>query len=298
MFRESYSLSVISQHPEFKGKSLKKYNVNGLETIGVWGNEPFEIVFTNNTWQRVQVKLSIDGTDILTGKPADTSGAGDMWSVSGYGTLRLKAWPETNKGGAQFIFTSAEKSVAVNTHGDLSSRGIIAAAVYVEGYQPIRINNDYDIYKCSASSSTRGGVFGSNYSSGGWGGTLGGCTLGGTSFNSSDSLDDVVASSSLESFDANANISLQKLAAVGAGQHVEQNIATVAGLTRPVLSTVSKVRYLWWDDLVNELRTAGIQPSVGSGFPGDERRIMSLGSTPRQDNWTPPPFVAPSYSRF
>ena len=46
-------------------------------------------------------------------------------------TLSLKAWPENSKSGASFVFTSAQNSVALHTHGDLSSRGIIAAAVFV-----------------------------------------------------------------------------------------------------------------------------------------------------------------------
>ena len=68
----NYSLEVISHHPTFKNKSLRKYYVDGIDTIGAWGDEPFEIVFKNNTWQKVQVKLSLDGTDILTGEPANT----------------------------------------------------------------------------------------------------------------------------------------------------------------------------------------------------------------------------------
>lgn len=295
MLNESYSLQIISQHPEFRGRSLKKYSVNGLETIGVWGNEPFEIVFKNNTWNKIQVKLSIDGTDILTGKPADTEASGDMWSVSGYGTLTLKAWPESNKGGAQFIFTSAEKSVAVNTHGDLSSRGVIAAAVYVEGYQRLtRLNSDYDIYK---SSSMRRASFGSGSSSGGWGGTLGGSSD--ISFNSMDSTLGYDVSASDESVSAScalnfeASVSLKSLAAVGAGQHVEQTITTVAGLIKPVLSTVARVRYMWWSELCEELKIQTVN-MAGSGFPG-ERKMIDLSGVPRVGAVSPP---QPNYTRF
>lgn len=139
MSNSNYTLEIISHHPKFNAKSLKKYYVDGIETVGAWGDEPFEVRFRNNTWQKVQVKLSLDGTDILTGKPADTQVSKDMWVVNGYSSISLKAWPETNFGGAAFIFTSANNSVAVHTHGDLSSRGIIAAAVFTEGHvEPIR----------------------------------------------------------------------------------------------------------------------------------------------------------------
>src|SRR5574338_401098 len=140
----NYSLEVISHNPTFKNKSLRKYYVDGIDTVGAWGDEPFEIKFTNHTWQKVQVKISVDGTDVLTGATADTTTAGKMWVVNGYGTLSLKAWPENNNGGAQLVFTSANNSVAIHTHGDMSSRGIIAVAVYTEGHvEPTRIRHDY-----------------------------------------------------------------------------------------------------------------------------------------------------------
>ena len=134
MSNPNYTLEIVSHHDKFRNKPLRQYYVDGINTVGAWGDEPFEVRFRNNTWQKVQVKLSLDGTDILTGKPADTEVSKDMWVVNGNSTLSLKAWPEDHNGGAAFIFTSAEKSVAVHTHGDLSSRGIIAAAVFTEGH--------------------------------------------------------------------------------------------------------------------------------------------------------------------
>ena len=126
-------MEIISHHPEFKNRSLKKYGIDGVETIGVWGDESFAIRFHNNTPEDVQVKFSIDGTDILTGELADTNTAGQMWLVKRYNQICLSAWPENSKGGAAFVFTSANNGVALNTHGDISNRGIIAAAVFEEG---------------------------------------------------------------------------------------------------------------------------------------------------------------------
>src|SRR5690606_36952116 len=162
---------------------LKKYNIEGIETVGAWGDEPFEIRFTNHTWQKIQVKISIDGTDVLTGKLANTEVNNDMWVVNGYGTLKLKAWPENNNGGAAFLFTSANDSVAIHTHGDLSHRGIIAAAVFVEGHvEPVRINytpvidhHHHHYYQRAKSSD----YYYQTWIGGTTGGTLGG-TLGGT----------------------------------------------------------------------------------------------------------------------
>lgn len=307
MSNQNYSLEVVSKHSSFNGRTLKKYAVDGLSTVGVWGNEPFEVVFRNNTWQKVQVKLSIDGTDILTGKPADTA-AGDMWVVNAYGTLTLKAWPETNKSGAQFIFTSAEKSVALNTHGDLSSRSIIAAAVYTESYvPPVYFNNDS--YKGFTGGMRRSKMTYGGSTGGGYSGNLGSNTGGTISANSSYSAMPAAASNSVnisDSFDYSRSIDLElkSLAAVGAGSQVEQKIQTTAGFVAPVLGEIVRVRYMWWDDLKDSLRTNGVSPNSSVlGFPGEEKKIMSLGSTPRLGQWAQPAFpvappVQPDYARF
>lgn len=52
-------------------RPFKQYSLEGINTIGVFGDETYAIRYTNRSHQRVQVKLSIDGADILTGKQAN-----------------------------------------------------------------------------------------------------------------------------------------------------------------------------------------------------------------------------------
>ena len=316
MSNASYSLEVISQHPTFRNKSLRKYYVDGIETIGAWGDEPFEIKFTNHTWQKVQVKITLDGTDVLTGEPATTDPGKDMWVVNGYGTMTLKAWPETNNGGAGFVFTSANNSVAVHTHGDLSSRGIIAAAVYTEGHvEPIKVNpwpividhhhHHYGRRRSDPYYYTH---------------TIGGDMLGGTIYtqgiinNNSGNLGSQAAAQNA-SFNATAGDnyfslcsddggaaapgpasagvtrSLESLASVGAGQYTDQKITYVTGLIKPVLSETVRVRYMWWDELVAKLRENHVPAPHASGFPADKKKLnINLGSTPRIGSYQQPAF--------
>lgn len=280
MSNPNYSIDVISHHSKFKNKSLRKYNIEGIETIGAWGDEPFEIKFTNHTYQKIQVKLSLDGTDILTGQPATTKATEDMWVVNSYGTLSLKAWPETHNGGAAFLFTSANNSVALHVHGDMSNRGIIAAAVYTEGYvEPIRINPiwnyryipcDYPLYPTYPSYP----IWGSN-------------KIG---YNSSITISDCSNSFgqntviSCNAMSSNTSSNLEGLVAAGGGDYVEQKINHVAGLIKPMFTETIRVRYLWWDDLVSKLKENNIPSPHASGFPADKKQIMSLGNTPRMKN--------------
>lgn len=265
-----YSMDIISHHLQFKNKSLKKYRVDDIETVGAWGDEPFEIKFRNNTYNKVQVKISIDGTDVLTGKPASTEIDKNMWVVNGHSTISLKAWPETNLGGAEFVFTNADNSVAFHTHGDLSNRGIIAAAVYEEDHvEPIRVHFDFnkpDHYRSRLKKSE-------------------------TNFKGIISTQDSVSYHDCSDFAPSAQYSYcsskteektKGLVAVGSGQHVDQKISYVTGLIKPKFAETIKIRYLWWDQLVNKLKEQQPSNSHPSGFPGDkEHKIMSIGNSPR-----------------
>ncbi len=266
----NFQLEVVSHLPEFKSRVLNKYWTNdGIETVGVFGNEPFEIRFKNNTYQKVQVKLSLDGTDVQTGKPANTSiEKAGMWVVQANSSMTLTAWPETNKGGAQFVFTTDDNSVAFHTHGDMSSKGIIAAAVYTEENKPTRIGfQDYYFHNSGFNPSAGGGQrYGSSSSYNSDGRTLGA------------RRESAIRSKSLSE-------STTKGASVGAGQYVEQNVTTATGLVSPILENIVKLRYMWWTELKEELNKQALvnKNNESLGFPGDKeiKKMADLGSTPR-----------------
>jgi hypothetical protein len=335
MTQANYSLEVISHHPQFKNKNLRKYYVDGIDTVGAWGDEPFEIKFTNHSWQKVQVKISLDGTDVLSGATANTSIDNNMWVVNGYGTMSLKAWPEDNQGGAAFVFTSANNSVAVHTHGDLSARGIIAVAVFTEGHvEPIRYNyprpivitqpvypypynqdywytlNDYTITcggivnnnQTFSSSNVLRGIQSSNNSI-----SLQNC--GSNMMSNSVAPAAVAADNGASYFSGEEKTSsatghakgLETLVSVGAGQHVDQKINYVQGLIKPIFSETVRVRYLWWDSLVEKLQANNVPAPHASGFPGDKnKKNIDLGGTPRIGSYHQPAFPraqAPVYAR-
>ncbi len=265
----NYELNVISKEKDSENKKLKKYSVNGTDYVGAYENETFEIQFKNNSWNRVQVRISIDGTDVITGKEADLKPAGEMWLVEAYGTINLKAWPETSKGGASFIFGKVEDSVAKHTHGNTESKGIISAAVFVE--QPVTFNYTYQRSWNDP-----------------WGGPLYGgirLTSGGGSFNSTgggtfgSTVNNMTTDYTLDS------CSLESSAAVGAGEYADQEIQKVAGLKAPLFATVLMVKYTWWTQLKTDLRKLGFNvTNADIGFPGEvkETKMIDLGSTPKK----------------
>lgn len=248
---QNYELNIISVE---KNKKLKKYNLNNIDTIGVFENEQFLIEFKNHTWDRVQVRLSIDGTDMLTGKEASLEPFGEMWIVEPMQSIKLKAWPEGMKGGASLLFGEAASSVAANTHGNMSSQGIIAAAVFVEGKPTV--NWETITY---------------SYPTDNW--------YDPTLFRSSSSSNVILRSKQLkmEQICDSSNFN----PAVGAGEYVEQKLTKVAGLNQPVYKETVLVKYKWWTELRSSLRKLSTKSDV-PGFPAEQNKLIDLGKTPRK----------------
>ena len=276
MSTSRYRLSIISKSPQTLDRPLLPYEVGGEQVIGAFGDERYALRFENHTSAMVQVRLSIDGTDIMTGAPATTDPTGSMWVVNAYGAMELEAWPEGQRGGGRFVFTHVASGVAANTHGVVSDVGVIAAAVFTEGAPPLPVR-------------TRGILRG-----GGYGQSRGAETM-------SFSADRGGPLESIGGAD-DAFRDMTRSASTGVGEYVEQHLVNVAGLRQPVLASrggVVRLRYMWWDDLVVQLRASGVQPprNVGSpGFPGDSLVDgINLSGVPRQGAQYQPP--APTFRR-
>ena len=291
-----YSLQIISRLPEFNGKRFASFNVNGDNHIGVFNNEPFSIVFKNHSSRRVQVRLAIDGTDIITGEKATTAASGKMFIVGAYDTMQLDAWPETNEKGARFVFGDAASGVAAHTHGDISNKGIIAAAVFVDG-----IFNDYDVYSGGVLRDIGEGpkhIKGSPRRS-----TMKNSSeiysphSPHSSFDSSDLTKGCVpcAAGPVSSSDVSLNIDMERSdvtttsaasAAVGAGETISQNLRYVAGFKSPLFTESLSIRYEYWNELKQKIEKYGLEQKnhtpVGF-FKSSEEPVtnIDLGSTPR-----------------
>lgn len=258
MIKENYELNIISHHPKFNGQTLEKHFVDNIQTIGVWGEEPFEIEVKNNTSQKVQVRLSLDGTDILTVTPATKQPSGAMWLLDGFAIMKLSAWPETSNTGARFVFGKTLDSVAANTHGDMSNKGIIAAAFFTEGYVEPRRTYPSGLLGGDFTMGKRSVMRGSDFRSETKGARL-------NSLECSDSFSEICESGP----------------GIGAGETIKQAIVNAKGLTQPVFDRVVSLRYLWWDDLKIKLEKHG-HVNHGSGFVEQTpQKIANLGNTPR-----------------
>jgi hypothetical protein len=293
-----YSLEIFSKSGNGK-KLFQKHAINGSSVIGVDRGEAFGIRFKNNTGKLVQVKLSVDGTDVLTGETANTRTSGKMFVVRPYNFFELDAWPEDNEKGRAFIFNTTEVSVAMNTHGNARGVGIIAAAVFEEGEVPKYVPRMDFIGNCVADVTKGVQNIGDsfrrvrqredvNYISEHT--TLGfvptSSTVSSSTIPVSATADaDSFVGASVASFDYERSDTYKSRSlsassvpysapAVGAGDYVNQKISTASvGLVRAKLATVVEVKYDWYSNIEKKTQTA---------FPGDEVQVFNkkLGSVP------------------
>jgi hypothetical protein len=251
-------LSLISGLPEAHGRRLRPYRLEEIDTVGVLPHEPFSIRFQNTSSGKVQIAISVDGTNVLTGKKAELDPK-DTFVVQPHTSATLDAWPESREGGARFIFGETEDSVAVHTHGDTRAKGYVSVAVWVEGHQPPQFI-------------PRGGFdLGDEVFRGG--GLRGGGTFG--------DYDDMGATRGAPTSYGTKGITTRGGPAAGAGQYTQQRIGTARGLILPKYSELIQVRYLWWDELVPMLREHGVRPTPAHPTGFEPRQMANLGTTPR-----------------
>jgi hypothetical protein len=290
-----YTFSIVSQDKRHEGDEFRIFHVDGEEVIGVEEKEPFELRFRNNTSGRVQVRLSVDGTDVLSGQPASTKPTGQMFLVSPGETMKLKAWPESLQGGARFVFTTKERSVAVNTHGNTAGIGLIAAAVFADyddyRYLSMQSPRILSRFQSNSNSPLRGGGLRRSRLIGADSRSLGTTKGGGPSGSSGTKayyqgggdpadFDVVLSAQSLDFAPGPAsinNIAEASNMAVGAGEYTDQQLVKAAGLRRPVLDEVLQVRYLPWDKLQKLVDRRVVEATA---FPGDDKGI-DLSNVPR-----------------
>jgi hypothetical protein len=117
-----------------------EYYHNGAVWIeGREGNN-YTIDIRNNTQSRALFILSVDGLDILEGKPAGPSSQG--YVVNAQDTISIPGWKISNQEAAEFFFSRSRDSYVNAIGGSTSNTGVIGAMVFSEYVEPTR-HEDY-----------------------------------------------------------------------------------------------------------------------------------------------------------
>lgn len=90
----------------------------------------YSIVVKNRCKSRLLVVLSVDGLDVMDGKPAGTSRPG--YVINAGETLEVKGFRTSHDAVAAFKFSTVSQSYANTRHGDTRNVGVIGLAAFLE----------------------------------------------------------------------------------------------------------------------------------------------------------------------
>lgn len=126
-----YELSIC---PKGRRPADEYYHQGQVWVEGREGSN-YTIRFTNRSHARVLAIFSVDGLDVLKGKPAGHLSEG--YVVNPNSTLDIPGWKLDDATAAEFYFSRSSKSYVSKIGGSVSNTGVIGAMVFREA-QPIQ----------------------------------------------------------------------------------------------------------------------------------------------------------------
>ena len=119
------------------GRFLKSYASGSQRFFVGEDGDRYQVYLKNLTDHRVEVVVSVDGLDVLDGKPASVKKRGYL--LEPRGTLSIEGFRQSDSTVAAFRFGSVAESYAEKKHGDSRNVGVIGVAVWTEdGIDPFR----------------------------------------------------------------------------------------------------------------------------------------------------------------
>lgn len=144
-FRNISSNGEYSFQVESRGRALPVYNYRGKSYVeGRYGNT-YSIRVYNHTGSRVEAVVTVDGRDVISGRPGNyRSHRG--YVISPYDSVLIEGFRSSMSNVAAFTFTSVEDSYAARM-GDAFNVGVIGVAVFKENVPRRPSRRPYYQYK-------------------------------------------------------------------------------------------------------------------------------------------------------
>jgi hypothetical protein len=112
------------------GRFLSGYQAGGKNYVIGEAGARYTIVVKSNAPQRVEAVISVDGLDVLDGKPASFKKRGYL--IEAGGEVAIDGFRQSTETVAAFRFGSVRDSYAEKKHGDSRNVGVIGVAVFHE----------------------------------------------------------------------------------------------------------------------------------------------------------------------
>lgn len=121
----SLAVSLVDEY----GRLMPGYHANGRALVIGEDGARYRIVVRNGTSARFEIVTSVDGLDVIDGKPADPNRRG--YIVNPHDELVIDGFRTSDHGVAAFRFGKVADSYAAQTSGDRNV-GVIGFAIFAE----------------------------------------------------------------------------------------------------------------------------------------------------------------------
>ncbi len=109
---------------------MRNYHSGGRRYVAGRKNAKYAISVKNNSRSRLEVVLSVDGLDVVDGKPASLRKRGYIvWPEQ---TIEIRGWRSGENEVASFVFSPVAGSYSILKHGDARNVGVVGLAVFTE----------------------------------------------------------------------------------------------------------------------------------------------------------------------
>lgn len=133
-------------------KPADEYFHNGAIWIEGREGNSYTIDLTNRSNRRALFILSVDGLDVLEGKPAGLESQG--YVIPAGQTISVPGWKVNDQQAAEFFFSRSRESYVNSIGGSTTNTGVIGAMVFKEYQDPALGPFDIDIARYYSGNST------------------------------------------------------------------------------------------------------------------------------------------------
>ena len=131
------------------GNPIKMFRHKGKFFVEGRKGSSFELKFSNNTWENIEVVPSVDGLSVLDGEACGETSEGYL--VPADGSVTIPGWRLNNNSVAEFVFKDKNRSYANQSGKDTTNVGVIGFMVfkekehaYVPPFQPWPVQPYYE----------------------------------------------------------------------------------------------------------------------------------------------------------
>lgn len=143
-------IGLFSLHILSGGRPVREYGYDGRTFVAGGPGQDYTIRLNSRAGRRVKAVLSVDGLNVIDGKPAGMGGPGyilEPWSA-----MDVPGWRLNDESVARFVFGAPEQSYAAAA-GKAENVGVIGAAFFSEVTPPPAVSGDEEKTCGSASPS-------------------------------------------------------------------------------------------------------------------------------------------------